>query len=147
MSKRVLIVDDEPLSVGGPRLELEARGFSVDVATTVAQARELLAAGVYDAVLLDLMLPLEKLGEPKTDPPLAEHGLELLRCIREGCFGKGTGTGPNTHVSVITALGVEAQDVLDICRTRYNPNNVFLKPLRSVLIAETMRIALEEHDA
>ena len=144
MSKHILIVDDEALSVAGPKLELAKRGFVADIASTVDDARKLLATVAYDAVLLDLMLPLAALGEPKTDPPRAKHGADLFRSIREGEFAEPAGTGVEVPVFVISALGAEAQDALDECRRDFSPMDVFLKPLRSILIAETMRLALEE---
>ena len=147
MPRRVLIVDDEPLSVEGPKLELQRRGIEAELAHTIAATRRLLAKVPYDALLLDLMLPLEEMSEPKADPPRARHGLDLFASIRDGEFEGRGGTGRDVPVFVITALGAEAQDVLDECRRRFAPTDVLLKPLRSVLLAETVRLALEEHDA
>lgn len=54
---RILVVDDEAVFADGVRRGLEAEGFSVDVAHTgvdgLWRAREV----VYDAIVLDLMMP------------------------------------------------------------------------------------------
>ncbi|MDY0911553.1 response regulator transcription factor [Rathayibacter festucae] len=54
---RILVVDDEAVFADGVRRGLEAEGFSVDIAHTgvdgLWRAREV----VYDAIVLDLMMP------------------------------------------------------------------------------------------
>jgi DNA-binding response OmpR family regulator len=54
---RVLVVDDEPMLGTTLRLLLSDR-YDVDVVTSVADARARLAAGSYDVILCDLMLPI-----------------------------------------------------------------------------------------
>jgi DNA-binding response OmpR family regulator len=56
---RILIVEDESHLAEGLRFNLEAEGYSVDVADTGEQARELLhgRAHGYDLLILDIMLP------------------------------------------------------------------------------------------
>ncbi len=56
--KRILIVDDEPSLIKGLRFNLEQQdGYTVDEALDGQQALDMFAAGRYDLVLLDLMLP------------------------------------------------------------------------------------------
>jgi len=56
--KRILIVDDEPSLIKGLRFNLEQQdGYTVDEALDGEQALDMCAAGKYDLILLDLMLP------------------------------------------------------------------------------------------
>jgi len=54
---RVLVVDDEPQIRRALTVNLRARGYEVDVASTGEEALRRAAAGPPDAVLLDLGLP------------------------------------------------------------------------------------------
>lgn len=54
---RVLIVDDEPQLARGLSLNLEARGYEVDVAVDGRSALEIAAERLPDLVILDLGLP------------------------------------------------------------------------------------------
>ena len=54
---RVLLVDDDSDSLDAAREILAAEGHSVVTAGSLAGAREQLAAGTPDVLLLDLMLP------------------------------------------------------------------------------------------
>ncbi len=53
----VLMLEDDPSFGGVVGEELRARGHTVDVTGTVAEARELVRKGSYDVALLDLHLP------------------------------------------------------------------------------------------
>ncbi len=56
---RVLVVEDDQDVAKLLRLILEHEGYTVDVAYSIAQARERLASGHYAALTLDLLLPGE----------------------------------------------------------------------------------------
>ena len=56
-SPRLLLIDDDARLTAMVGDYLRAAGFEVDVAGTLAAGRELLTAGPYEALLLDLMLP------------------------------------------------------------------------------------------
>jgi two-component system cell cycle response regulator len=58
MSKRVLIVDDEEAIVELLAMRLEDEGFEVRVAVDGGQASDYLDRERFDAVLLDLMMPV-----------------------------------------------------------------------------------------
>jgi two-component system, NtrC family, response regulator HydG len=68
-----LIVEDDPNSLSGLSAILVADGFSVDTATTLADARAALARFIPDVVLVDLNLPdgrgLELLHHLPAQPP------------------------------------------------------------------------------
>jgi DNA-binding response OmpR family regulator len=82
VSLRILIVDDEvKIRVGLVRL-LSKRGFPSDQASSVAEAKAMLAEKPYDAVLLDWQLA-------------DGTGLDVCRIIRQ--------TYPSLHVIMLTA--------------------------------------------
>lgn len=56
-SNRVLIVDDEAAILKFLRPALEANNYQIEVATTVAEAKQLIASKSPDIVVLDLGLP------------------------------------------------------------------------------------------
>ena len=76
---RVMLVDDDPDSLGAAKEILESDGHDVSTADTLAGARSLLSSGVPDVLLLDLMLPdgngLELLDE------LTDSGLRQIVLI------------------------------------------------------------------
>lgn len=66
---RVLVVEDEPAAARLLAKGLRENAYAVDVARDGLSAHDLLAAAVYDVVILDVMLP-------------RKGGLELCRDIR-----------------------------------------------------------------
>ena len=54
---RILVVDDEPAMLRGLRVNLEARGYDVDLAADGAEALAAASARPPDVVILDLGLP------------------------------------------------------------------------------------------
>ncbi|MCE8422556.1 MAG: response regulator [Candidatus Methanoperedens sp.] len=57
MSKKILIVDDEPDTVDLVKLVLETEGFEVMTAYSGKECLELLKVETPDAILLDIMMP------------------------------------------------------------------------------------------
>jgi two-component system, OmpR family, alkaline phosphatase synthesis response regulator PhoP len=88
----VLIVEDEKHIADGLRFNLEAEGFSVDIAVDAESAEDLLLKQrkPYDVVVLDVMLP-------------GKNGFELASQLR--------GVGHFVPILMLTARG-QAQDVL-----------------------------------
>src|SRR3954466_7751321 len=78
----VLVVDDEPDLLTLYELTLLREGLEVETAATVAQAREMLQARVFRAVISDMRLP-------------DGTGLDLLRWLEE--------SGRPEKVIVVTA--------------------------------------------
>jgi DNA-binding response OmpR family regulator len=80
---KLLLVEDERHLAAGLKLNLELEGFSAEVADTAREAAHLLLrAGVYDVIILDVMLP-------------DLDGFELCRRMREA--------GDYTPVIMLTA--------------------------------------------
>jgi DNA-binding response OmpR family regulator len=93
MTRRALVVEDEPDLALGLRLNLEAEGFEVEVAGDGDEAMLRVRGGRWDVVLLDLRLP-------KRD------GTEVLREMRE--------KGDRTPVICLTARAEERDRVLGL---------------------------------
>lgn len=57
MSKRLLLVDDEPLIIKGLKFSLEQEGYETVAAYDGEEAIKQFSQGTFDLVLLDVMLP------------------------------------------------------------------------------------------
>jgi DNA-binding response OmpR family regulator len=90
---RVLVVDDEPNIAFALETDLTYEGYSVTVATTGDEALALAAAGGYDLVLLDVMLP-------------GRDGFEVCRELRR--------RGVRTPILMLTAMAQEAEKVMGL---------------------------------
>ena len=86
MARRLLLVDDEPYVGLVLQPRLEAAGFDVVLARTLADARAAMAGSLPDALLLDLHLP-------------DGSGVDLLRDLRRQAGGAAL------PVVVLTAEG------------------------------------------
>src|SRR5689334_13573358 len=88
---RILVVEDDPILADGLRVGLGLAGATLDVVSSCADGRAALETDVFDALVLDLMLP-------------DGSGLDLLAGLRAG--------GDLTPVLLLTAL----DDVADRVR-------------------------------
>jgi two-component system, OmpR family, KDP operon response regulator KdpE len=115
--QRVLVVDDEPQILRALRTTLRAAGYTVESASTAAEALAVAAAQPPEAVILDLVLP-------------DGSGTEVCRELR---------TWTNAPVIVLSAVGDEREkiDALDAGADDYvtKPFSVdeLLARLRAVL--------------
>jgi two-component system phosphate regulon response regulator OmpR len=82
MPPKLLLVDDDTRLTGMVGDYLRAQGCTVDAAGSLAAGRELLRAGGYDALVLDLMLPdgdgLDLTRELRADPRTRRLPLLML---------------------------------------------------------------------
>ena len=95
---RLLVVDDDPILRAFAQVNLASPTTQVDVADGGAQALAMLAAGRYDAVLLDLEMPgmdgFTVLSRIRSDPALTDMpvvvqtGREDVEAI-DRCFHLG----------------------------------------------------------
>jgi two-component system OmpR family response regulator len=83
-SARILLVEDEPGIVDFVRRGFEADGFTVEAALDGVAGERLALEGIFDAIVLDLMLP-------------GRDGLEVLASVRRA--------KPEVPVIVLTARG------------------------------------------
>ena len=86
MSKKVLIVEDEPNILTSLRFILERSGFDVEVDTNGRTAHDRIMKTPPDVLVLDVMLP-------------GMDGFEILRSIRESDLTR------NLPVLMLTAKG------------------------------------------
>jgi two-component system, OmpR family, response regulator len=80
----VLVVEDDAALAGSLSAELSARGYRVDVASNAQAGLARISEALYDAVVLDRMLP-------------GMDGVDLLKRVREA--------GVDTPAIMLTALG------------------------------------------
>jgi DNA-binding response OmpR family regulator len=80
---RILIIEDNPKMSAAIQRGLRENGYAADVCGTGFEGEELAAGGVYDVVLLDLMLP-------------DRDGVEICRNLRR--------RGIRTKIIMLTAL-------------------------------------------
>ena len=82
MSARLLLIDDDARLIAMIGDYLRGNGYEVETAGSLAEGRERLRHGVWDALLLDLMLPdgdgLDLTRELRADPRLRRLPLLML---------------------------------------------------------------------
>jgi DNA-binding response OmpR family regulator len=87
----ILVVEDEPKVASFLKTGLEENGYSADIARDGTIGLDMFETGLYDLVILDVILP-------------GKNGLELCREIRK--------TSQNIPVLILTALGT-TKDKID----------------------------------
>ena len=92
MPKKILLVDDEPLILKGLKYSLEKDGYETESAADGEEALERFAAGNFDMVLLDVMLP-------------GVDGIEVCQRIREHS---------NVPIIMLTAKGEDMDKILGL---------------------------------
>jgi len=103
MPKRILLVDDEPLILKGLKYSLEKDGYETESAADGEEALERFAAGNFDMVLLDVMLP-------------GVDGIEVCQRIREHS---------NVPIIMLTAKGEDMDKILGL---EYGADDYMTKP-------------------
>lgn len=103
MSKRILLVDDEPAIIKGLVFSLKQDGYELDSALDGEEALEKFNGNHYDLIVLDVMLP-------KVD------GLTVLRKIREVS---------SVPVIMLTAKGEDMDKILGL---EYGADDYLTKP-------------------
>ena len=101
MTKRILIVDDEPNIVVSLEFLMKREGFDVAVATDGEAALKSVEEKTPDLVLLDIMLP-KKNGFEVCQTIRANPGLQAVKIVML------TAKGRDTEVAKGTALGADA---------------------------------------
>ena len=118
---RILIVDDEPDTLGLIQLTLNTAGYEVEIATGGQQALDLILSNSYDVIILDIMMP-------------DISGFDVLRKIRKDLSA-------HPPVIFLTAKGgVEDQQIgIDLGAVSY-----LLKPITRGNLLDTISKALSE---
>jgi two-component system sensor histidine kinase/response regulator len=116
----ILIVDDEPGIRLGCRRALEPAGYKVEEAESLKQGQEKIAAGLYDLILLDVMLP-------------DGRGIDLLPAI--------SARDPETVTVIVTGYATVEMAVKAIKQGAYD---FISKPFTSDLLLLTVQQGLEK---
>ena len=117
---QILVIDDEPGIRRGCVRALEPIGYRVEVASTLAEGRQLLEQGSFDLVLLDVMLP-------------DGQGIELLPHIRH--------EDPTIVVIIITGFATVELAVQAIKQGAYD---FIAKPFTPDLLQMTVAQGVEK---
>ncbi|MCP5178565.1 MAG: response regulator [Pseudomonadales bacterium] len=114
---RLLVVDDDPEIRELLEVYLKQQGFDVSVADSGVRMFELLDAGEYDLIVLDLMLP-------------GEHGLSLAGRVKREL---------NTPIIIVSAQGEDVDRIVglevgadDYVSKPFNPRELLAR-IRAVL--------------
>jgi two-component system alkaline phosphatase synthesis response regulator PhoP len=85
MSKKVLVVDDDPDFVDAVKAVIEKGGYHVDIAYDGKEALEQVAKSKPDVIILDIMMPVMNGHEAckvlKADPATAEIPIIMLTAV------------------------------------------------------------------
>ncbi len=109
MSKKILVVDDEPLLVALVKLRLESQGYEVVVAYDGVQALEAVKHSQPDMIVLDIMMPAMK-------------GDEVCRRLRTNQQTK--------NIPIVVLTGSQHREFADLC-LECGADEVLLKPFDS----------------
>ena len=104
MTKRILIVDDEPNIVISLEYLMKREGFAVETATDGEAALKVMAERVPDLVVLDVMLPkmngFEVCQQIRANPGWREIKILMLTARgRDREIAKGLGLGADAYVT------------------------------------------------
>ena len=104
MSKRVLIVDDEPNIVISVEFLMKREGFAVSVARDGEEALERIHSDRPDLVILDVMMPklngFEVCERVRADPQFAALRILMLTAKgREAEMRKGLALGADAYIA------------------------------------------------
>jgi DNA-binding response OmpR family regulator len=104
MTKRILIVDDEPNIVISLEFLMKREGFAVEIAADGEAALEAMAGSAPDLVILDVMLPkmngFEVCQQIRANP--GWRGIRILMLTARGRdreIAKGLGLGADAYVT------------------------------------------------
>ena len=122
MTKRILLVDDEPLMLKGLKYTLEQEGYETDLAMDGEEAMAKFQAQNFDLVLLDVMLP-------KLD------GLSVCQRIRE-----------ESNVPIIM-ISAKSEDMDKILGLEYGADDYMTKPFNILEVRARIRTVLRRATA
>ena len=122
--KCILWIEDEPHLIGFTARQemLQDKGYIVELASGVTDAKQLLERGHYDLVLLDIMMPTEGYFSEEEVKGGYETGLALMGMIR--------GIYPDIPVIIIT--GYPDPVVENEFRERFHVSHYLMKPISQV---------------
>ncbi len=117
MSKRILLVDDEPLMIKGLKYTLEQDGYETVSAYDGEEALKVFAEQEFDLVLLDVMLP-------------RMDGIQVCQRIRETS---------NVPIIMLTAKGEDLDKILGL---EYGADDYMTKPFNILEVKARIKTIL-----
>ena len=120
---RVLVIEDNPKMAAGLQKGLREHGFEVDAVESGSEGEELASGGVYDLVLLDLLLP-------------DRDGMEVCRNMRR--------RGVKSKVLMLTALNSTSDKITGLDS---GADDYLSKPFQFDELLARMRALLRRGDA
>ncbi len=124
MSKKILIVDDEPSIIVPVQFLMEQNGYDVMVAFSGEEAMEIIAEKKVDLILLDIMLPVI-------------DGFEVCQRVRENPRWN------KIKIILLTALGSDANVEKGLA---LGADAYITKPFSNVDIVEKVKELLENSE-
>ena len=124
MSKKILIVDDEPSIIVPVQFLMEQNGYYVMVAFSGEEAMEIIAEKKVDLILLDIMLPVI-------------DGFEVCQRVRENPRWN------KIKIILLTALGSDANVEKGLA---LGADAYITKPFSNVDIVEKVKELLENSE-
>ena len=121
MSKRVLLVEDEPNIIEAIRFILSRDGWAVETHSDGATAVDAILAAPPDVLVLDVMLP-------------GKSGFDILRDLR---------AAPSTAALPVLMLTAKGQGRDRELAERYGVNRFMTKPFANAEVLETVNALLE----
>ena len=117
MSKRILLVDDEPLMIKGLKYTLEQDGYETVSAYDGEEALKVFGEQEFDLVLLDVMLP-------------RINGIQVCQRIRETS---------NVPIIMLTAKGEDLDKILGL---EYGADDYMTKPFNILEVKARIKTIL-----
>lgn len=117
MAEKILVVDDEPILLKGLKFSLEQEGYEVETAIEGKEAYDKILNNIYDAVILDLMLP-------------GMDGLEICKKVREKSM---------VPILMLTAKDDDSSKVLGL---EYGADDYITKPFNMLELKARIKAIL-----
>ncbi len=121
MTKKILIVDDEPSIIVPLQFLMEQNGFETTVAFSGEEAMEAIVSNPPDLILLDIMLPII-------------DGFEVCQRVRE------RSEWDQVRIVMITAMGSEANIAKGLA---LGADAYITKPFSNAAVVEKVKELLE----
>lgn len=117
MSKKILVVDDEPFILKSVSFIMKREGYEVKEATNGVEALQVIREWCPDVVFLDIMMP-------------KKNGYEVCREIKSDPFLKGT------YIIMLTAKGQVTDESQGF---EVGADDYLTKPFSPLLLLEKMK--------
>jgi CheY-like chemotaxis protein len=115
MSKKILVVDDEPEDLNTMKTILEEEGYKVSTASDGLEALKFLTGNGFDLILIDIKMP-------------SLSGYDLLRLLREKLNHKVK----MAYVSIVPEKEIDMTDIDGFIQKPFSPES-FLEGVKKAI--------------